>query len=203
MTWLVTVLVFDSSAHQIRTLYNGQTSGQPSQLNVGTGQLLADGTALARIRSADGSLNIGWDGSGDDGRLVPPGIYIIRVQWFALDKPVIETHSASIAVIPSTNGGLSTLTVAPNPAGGGNGLVQFNWTPVARSAAIRFRVYNIVGELVHDWQVDAKPGFTTWDLRSPSGQSLANGVYIVAAQALDGGGASVERVIRKLAVVRR
>lgn len=201
--WQVSVQVFDSSGHMIRSLYNGQVGGQPSNLDVGTGKLLADGTALLRVRSADGSLDIPWDGLAPDGRFVAPGIYLIQVKWSALDKPVVESRTASVAVIPSPNSGLSTLVVAPNPAGAGGAPVRFVWTPSARAAALRFRVYNIAGELVRDWQVSAAPGFTTWDLRSPAQQPIADGIYVVAAQAFDHGGVGMERVVRKLAVVRR
>lgn len=82
--------------------------------------------------------------------------------------------SALLQVIGSRSA-LAAL-VAPNPAGAGCGSVQIIWSP---AIIVDVSIYSQAGELVSKAnQVSGTLGMN-WNLRSPAGQSVSNGVYLI------------------------
>jgi hypothetical protein len=64
-------------------------------------------------------------------------------------------------------------------------------------------VYNLAGELVFLKTVDVYVGRLGWDLQSPNGFPIADGVYIWDVRVRDDQNRLVEHIIRKVVILRQ
>jgi hypothetical protein len=163
-------------------------------------RLDADGTAVVTITDADGTVLGAWNGSDADGGLVAPGAYQIHVRW--MDGANVKGEgSASLAVLPTGSSLLRSALVAPNPVGPTRAYVELDWTPDGRTDTVRWRLYDLAGELILQHEVSASATRDLWDLRSASGKAASGGVYLWEVEAINGG-RMVERRVLKFVVVR-
>lgn len=164
-------------------------------------RLILDGSQVLSIHDSTGDLLGTWNGSPSEGGWVAPGAYVIRVVWTE-NENVLGRAQVGVVVQAAANALLRSALVAPNPAGGqGSQLVSLRWTPDGRTEWVRGRLYNLAGEYVHRGEVPANQGRQDWDLRSPSGEAVAGGVYLWHVEALSGGKV-LERRVLKFVVVR-
>jgi hypothetical protein len=199
--YLLTVEILDSAGRLAKTVFQGN-AGAPSDTRVNPEPFLMDGTSLLTLACEGGDWQATWDGRDHDGLMVQPGLYFARAHWQAAGLD--QSRVTPFTVVPATRGLTKGMFLIPNPAGSGNrpDEVTLFWVPGAPDMTLRVEVYNMAGERVRHFLVPASRGRLLWDLRTPSGQAAANGLYLVRVGILSANQEVIERKILKLAIQR-
>ena len=193
--------IFDASGHRVRDLGTLPSTGGPADLSLSQIVLFADGTASVQLRPSDGAWSAPWNGVAADGSFVAAGVYTVRATYTAYAGGATAVKQGTLSVAPVSDHVGASMVAYPNPANGSRPMT-LRWVPSARSSLIRGRVYNLAGELVYLRQVEAAAGSMDWELRSPNGANLADGIYIWDVEVRDSSNRVVERIIRKVVILR-
>jgi hypothetical protein len=177
------------------------TTGGPNNLVLSATTFFADGSAKLSLSDGSGGWNQSWDGTASDGSFAAAGVYRVVATYVPIAGGASQTKQAVVAVVPVSGDLADHLIVAPNPATGRQP-AQLRWLPTTRASLVQGRVYNMAGELIFVKTVDASGGSLSWDLRSPSGELVGDGIYLWQVNVMDDHGRVIERVIKKLAVLR-
>jgi hypothetical protein len=197
------VVIFNSSGQQIASLFSGQVAGPPSAPKVSHDTFAADGQTSLMVSSTAGDYVAYWDGMAADGYRAYPGAYTIQARYSEFGKNVIEVRNTGFTLIWPGTGLAQSMQLAPNPASAIPGSqVRLMWD-VKPGFRIRARIYNLAGELVIAHAEDSLKGHMEWSLSTPSGQQVANGVYIWSIEVLDERGQRVEKALKKLVVLHK
>lgn len=180
---------------------------------------ISSGTTLERtllsnklqVAETVSTQTVTWDGTGNNGQLVPPGNYTVTIN--ATD-PLITNSSAlpatqTISVGSLSGAGLDPKTlfdtsafVYPNPIRDGQGIFQFQ--AVRDGATITLRIYTITGTLVLDKNFGSVPTGVIqnfpWPTTNQSGNKVGRGLYFYVMRENDPQG--VIEITKKLAVIR-
>jgi hypothetical protein len=193
------VSVYDSSGHLVKVLLTTQVTGPPSNLSLSSDPFFVDGTSLLSIKSGSNDFTAYWDGLASDGLRAAPGAYEIQATYVEFGKTVHEVRNISFSVLWRSTALASAAILAPNPA---HTVVRLSW-PASPGYALNLRCYNIAGELVlNRIHLDGAVGYEDWDLHSPQGLPLADGIYVLVLEVQDGSGSVVERRLMKLVITR-
>lgn len=145
-----------------------------------------------------GGTTVVWDGTADNGVIVPSGQYFIQVS--SKDGEGGETVlSAHVMVLSDNpNAGLGNLTARPNLANPKSGYrIQFV-SDSALSLTLEGRVYDAAGELVvGNLSGPAGSNLAFWDA-----SGVASGLYFALLEARDPQGVLAGRKSLKIVVVR-
>jgi hypothetical protein len=194
--------LFDSSGHRVRDLGSLPSTDGPSNLLSSVGTLFADGSATVQFRDAGAGWTLAWNGEVADGSFASPGVYLLRATYSAYTGGALSIKETSLTVVPVADQLGSGLIAVPNPADGSRPM-ELRWIPSSRAALVTGRVYNLAGELVFLKAVDASTGNLNWGLRSPSGMAISDGVYVWDVEVRDTNNRVIERIRRKVVVLKR
>ncbi|HTC22392.1 MAG TPA: hypothetical protein VK859_16175, partial [bacterium] len=141
-----------------------------------------------------------WNGRGDNGSILTPGVYFIEIQS-QVPNQVPQEITMEIRVIANSSNSVSGIVLAPNP-------VRLSQTTQAKFLindpnlqfdSVEVRIYTLAGELMTT--LESQPGNPTsvvWDL---SGGGVASSAYLAVAE-LHSNGGLVGRQILKVVVIR-
>lgn len=121
---------------------------------------------------SEGSWSFSYDGKDGSGAVLRNGAYLL-----VLESEGGGSVQKQLRILGAGAGRVSLL-VGPNPVRGGQDSVRIAWSPIAR---VELKIYSLDGGLVRDFGPLSAPP-QTWDLRSPEGRSIANGIYVVSAR---------------------
>jgi hypothetical protein len=183
----VHVRIYDPQGRRVRDLGPQFAFSVPASLGLSSASFKPEQGALGI--QAEG-LAWAWNGENDAGEAVPNGAYVAK-----LERPGQPDLEAALWV-EHTALDLGGLLLAPQPA---RTQVRAFLAPPS-GVEVELRVYDLGGQLVA-WAL-LPPGSTQWDwdLRSPSGQPVSAGVYLVEARYKGPG--TRQSALRKLAVLR-
>jgi regulation of enolase protein 1 (concanavalin A-like superfamily) len=163
----LTLRVFDSSGVQVYTGPAGSAPAFPSSLNVSSDPW---DPAQGPLQIGDGTWTFTYSGLGSDGAVLRNGVYLL----------VVEGGGGSIQrTIQIVGAGLKgvELVAAPNPLQAGVAGLSIRWQP---SVVVELAAYGLDGALIRDFGKVSSPYF--WDLKTASGRSVADGIYLLGAR---------------------
>jgi flagellar hook assembly protein FlgD len=197
----LTVKILDSTGRLVMTVFDAH-AGQPADIRLNQDPFKVDGTNSLGLFSSGHDWATAWDGRDKDGTLVQAGIYFVQARW--QKDGIEEVRTKSLEVILTAKGLTDSMVLAPNPAGSGKtpDEVSLFWRPLAAGQSVRVEIYNVAGEAVRQFEVDGSLGRLKWDLKAPSGQPAANGIYIVRVGVLSSTRELLDRRILKLGILR-
>lgn len=193
--------ILDSTGRLIAVVFDGNAGG-PADFRLSQDPFLLDGTNTLGLEPLNHDWAAAWDGRDKDGVLVQGGLYFIQARW-QLDAQD-ETRVKPFSVVLASHGFTNGMFLVPNPAGSGNrpDEVTLFWQPGLAGQTLHMDVFNLAGEAVRHFEVDGSAGRLWWDLKTPSGQIVANGIYIVRVGVLSPNQELLESRILKLAILR-
>jgi hypothetical protein len=195
------VLVFDASAHKIATLLSTQVAAVPASLMVSANPFFEDGSRSVTVTTSGADFTATWNGIAPDGQRADQGVYTIQAVYTQISNGVVLTREKSFTLLWTGNNLISSMILAPNPAGQGQSAHLF-WAPRA-GFMIRAKIYDLAGELIMSQAAESSIGTLSWDLKGSSRSPVADGIYIWSVESMDSGGHVVEQGFKKLVVLRR
>ena len=126
-----------------------------------------------------------WDGTNSSGRMVDNGVYTVQMIVKNADGyTYIQTKQVTV-LNNGFNEMLGEVKIIPNPCvvndapGAG---VNITWSNVWQGF-VKVKIYNVAAELVRSYEADPSQQKITWDLHTPGGQTVSNGMYICVIEA--------------------
>ncbi len=198
----VDLQVFDASGHEIADLGMVPSISDPSALVLSVGTLFADGTAKVQVTDSCLRLEPGLGRHHLQRQLRGAGSLPAARHLHGLHAGgATSVKQATLSVVPVSGHLGDSLVAVPNPADGSRPM-ELRWTPTSRASLVTARVYNLAAELVFSREVAASAGDLSWSLRSPNGLPITDGVYLWDIEVRDDSNRVVERIVRKVAVLR-
>jgi hypothetical protein len=171
MPYSVALRVYDSSGLLLRSADAGRAAGALGTLSAAP-QPFDPGKGTLAI--SDGTWTYAFDGKDSSGAVLRNGVYLFVLEF---SGPSGGTAQVQVQVVGSGGTGVN-IFAAPNPARPSSGKVSIYWSPVVR---VELKVYELGGGLVQDFGLTGVPPMV-WDLKTASGQPVANGIYVVSAR---------------------
>ncbi len=168
----VLIKIFDSAGRQVVIL------GPVGANNVGPIAFSAQPFHVLQglLTITSGTVLMTWDGKGSFGQALATGDYQVRVVASEAGQ-TDQVYNASLTLILEADRVLSSAWVGPMPA---KEKMTFDLSGVAGGHRVRVQVWNVAGDLVFSQRSLSGPiGIFDWDLRSPSGQPVAGGIYLI------------------------
>jgi len=139
-----------------------------------------------------------WDVRGEDGRILPSGVYHVVVRYRSSEGEDV-TLSQNITVVGNDPSDALAFSCSPNPARI-PGEMQFvvSVSGQAPPSPTRIRIYSISSELVRVLAVEN--GRANWDLMTPSGRPVASGVYIAVLEATNSNGEILKGMLKTMVI---
>jgi hypothetical protein len=158
-----------------------------------------NGTAINITYGPDTANDIiSWNGMNNMGDAVSSGTYEMQVIVKTLSGSSVES-TKTVVVLNEGKQYMSDVKILPNPY---NGKVRTNMAITWKSGGagdVDVKIFNSVGELVRTVHTKLESGGILWDMRTASGDEVAQGYYICVIQARDSNGYS-DRKIEKLVI---
>lgn len=170
------VVVYNSAGEAVRRLHLALGPGaNPTALRLGDSKLVSGQGSL--VVSVDGGGSTVWDGKNDQGRMVAPGAYLLRMES-GNGRSGRKVATAAVTVLRAPETFSLQLRPAPNPALRSDPGVIF---PLALPAfwSAQGEVFNSAGERVGVLSQNARG--LTWDF---SRLHPSAGVFLASVQAL-------------------
>jgi flagellar hook assembly protein FlgD len=141
---------------------------------------------------------ISWNGMNNIGEAVSSGTYEMQVVVKTLAGVSVEA-SKTVVVLNEGKTDISNIKILPNPY---QGKTRTNIAVTWKSSGVGFvdvKIFNSVGELVRSINTKLETDGILWDMKTASGDDVAQGYYICVIQARDSNGYS-DRKIEKLVI---
>jgi hypothetical protein len=119
-----------------------------------------------------GAWSCSFDGKDSNGAYLGNGVYLLELSEGGSVEARLQI------TVGGAGGGVSGFVVAPNPVRSGQEAVNIAWAPA--STAAELRVYSFSGGLVRNLGSQTAPW--RWDLRTSTGQAVADGIYFITAR---------------------
>jgi hypothetical protein len=162
---------YDANNSLVRTLDGGYSDHGIGLINFSQNPY---DPAQGLLAITDGSWNASFDALSDGGVLLPNGVYRVEVE--SRDTGVQKILvSSNLTILSGKGHGLDTTGVYPNPVKAGDRVLFITWLP---PVPVEVSIYNLAGERVAYLGLLNPPPFATWNLKSASGQDVANGIYV-------------------------
>jgi len=157
--------------------------------------------------STDSESNItgwAWDfGDGTTSTSRHPVHAFTAEGTYAVELTVTDegglSDSATLNVVVADDAREIRLSAYPNPA---SREVTLRITVSAGASDLIVRVYDLIGRMVLEQELEDRATSSTWDLRSSGGAELANGLYFCIATARDSSGRVITSEIFRLLIAR-
>ena len=186
-----TVLIYDEQGNLVANLGTFYTGGTVTGFTLSQGTFVPENGQPQVILTSTGYA-VFFHGAGLNGQPLPNGYYTVEVQ--SKNGPLSQ-HSFYLNHT-AWNGG-NVIAVLPPRSSQAVILWSYN-TPVN----LKVGIYDLAGELVWKNYGTGQAGQMTWPTQSPSGQPVANGIYLMRCEADSQDGSLQDIRIIKLAVVR-
>ncbi len=167
--YTVQIVIYDSTGQVVRTLASTKDTDIVHNFSFSKTPFIADGTSILDIIDMNGNIIGGWNGRDDNGNMVFPGTYRVKVttnnQYFVIKD---------IAV------------VAEDPLAGA--VVQVRYSKASTGFFIgaaadweRVKIYNIKGELIKTLYPEGANS-AEWDMTTAKGAKASHGIYIAVIE---------------------
>ena len=183
-------MVYDIDMREVNDLGMAPGSGGAGALSAGPDPFCPEDGSL---RLTAGKHLWLWPGDNASKLPVPNGQYVLVVKQSC--QPELATH----VWLQHKTASMGSASIAPNPASGGAFRVCVKAQP---GVSAQVRIYNLAGEEVAFRPFPPGSLSLACELRSPSGQALAPGIYLVKIR-LATSDAAVQWITQKLAVLGR
>jgi flagellar hook assembly protein FlgD len=155
----VHVEIYDSAGELVRHFTDVAASAGSSGVSLSSSDLVPGGSLQIHYGSGSGDL-VTWDGSGDNGRQVQSGTYLVKVTRHT-GKGQVEVFTSSVTVLQTGADGSLNQVIIPNPFPAGGTLIL----PLGALSTSRVRadIYDLAGEKVASLDNGGSAGALVWD----------------------------------------
>jgi uncharacterized repeat protein (TIGR01451 family) len=203
----IAVKIYNEAGEVVKTLYvysSNPVAGTASQLQLSASSIMptsgpvTNNTPAQLTISLNNGTTIVWDGTGNNGGIVPSGQYFIEAteQTGTGGETVMTGH---VTVMSETaNAGMGNIQARPNVLNAQNGY-GVTFVSDVQGLTLDYRVYDIAGELIQKKVPGDGAGSSSvhWD---SSGR--ASGLYFVVVDAYNPQGGLIGYKVLKIVVVR-
>ena len=182
----VSALIYNSVGEVVRHLYGsaGDPAGAQMTNVVLSSSVVAPGAgnnggSLGILVKASGGNNLAltWDGTGDNGQTMTPGVYELEVHWDDGMNGVSDIDKSIVVRPGQTQAGV---LAEPNLLGPGTGSIVTFQAMGDQGLALRFKIYTVAGE-----RVPAAAGPSGPDRIQYDASGLASGLYLAVVDGTD------------------
>jgi hypothetical protein len=187
----VRALILDQQRHVVADLGTYPSSGAVTSLTLDRSRFVPELDRVMHGTDNNGGI-VSWNGAGSGGTALPNGYYRFQVQspgGALVEAEVYLEHQPWDA-------GNVLVSLLPKDS---QARIRWNYS---EAVDLSFDLYNLAGELIWQARGTGISGEVDWALLSASGQPVADGIYVLRAQASSLDGAVDDLKIIKLAVVR-
>jgi len=198
----VKLSVFNSAGEIVRVIYTSSMPSRTVALEVEEVSKIGKPGEYVSI-AYGGVAPISWDGKNSDGLTVASGVYELQLEVvnndgikYMLAKTITLLNNSSTDIFTNEK-------IYPNPCfitNVSNPVVHIAWTS-SNPGTMTITIYNIQGEFVKTLSAPILQGFVDWNVKTPDGTAIANGIYIVVMRAKTDAG-QISRKIAKLAILK-
>jgi flagellar hook assembly protein FlgD len=193
----VTVRIFNEAGELVFSRQLAAGSVQQSEVEIQGSVVdpsLPPGVPGSTLNLVLGTLNLGWSGRDDSGRILANGSYIVEIHIESGQNEILFTET--VTVLSSWQQAAGSLQIIPNPA---SGAAPVEIRIPAGSTGGTARIYTVSGELVR--RIEFAGDSVLWDLTDRTGSRAASGVYLVLAEFIGSDG-HVSRSLARLVIIR-
>jgi flagellar hook assembly protein FlgD len=201
----VAVKIYNEAGEVVKTLYvysSNPVAGTASQLQLSASSFAptsgpVTGSIPAQLTvTLNNGTTIVWDGTGDNGGVVPSGQYFIEasVQNGTGGETIMTAHV--MVVSDTANAGMGNILAEPNLLNGVTGY-EVTFSSSVPGLTLDYRVYDAAGELVRS-KVSGEAGSSSaqWDATGK-----ASGLYFAVVDANNAKGGLIGYKILKIGLV--
>jgi uncharacterized repeat protein (TIGR01451 family) len=202
----ITVKIYNEAGEVVRNLYvysSNPVSSMVNQLQLSASSInptsgpVTNNAPTQLTISLNNGTNIVWDGTGDNGGVVPSGQYFIEAseQNGTGGETVMTAHV--MVVSDMANAGMGNITAQPNLMNGVTGY-QVTFSSNVPGLTLHYRVYDSAGELVQKKALGDSTGSSSahWDATG-----MASGLYFAVVEAANDQGGQIGYKILKIVIV--
>jgi uncharacterized repeat protein (TIGR01451 family) len=202
----VMVKIYNEAGEVVKNLYvytSNPVSGNTTQLVLSASGFeptsgAAAGTVPTQLEISLGNgVTVVWDGTGDNGGIVPSGQYFIEASEQNGTGGQTEMTAQVTVLSETANAGMGNILAEPNVVNGTTGY-QVSFRSSVPGLTLSYRVYDTAGELVmHRTPGTAGSSGVNWDATGK-----ASGLYFAVVEASNSPGGQIGYKILKIIVVR-
>jgi flagellar hook assembly protein FlgD len=207
----VSVKVYNSAGEVVRHLYmladnplnstmsNVTLNPSPAVITPGLTTASSQPSVTILVQGTGTPVTLVWDGTGDAGSVVTPGVYQIEVVWN--DGQGVSTEISKSVMVMSGNY-VPQVVAFPNVLSDKNGYgVKFDASGITNAYTVNVSIYALSGELVRN-KILGVTGVknVSWD--ASVNPRVASGLYIAVVEVLNAQGGTISVQRTKVLVTR-
>jgi len=185
---IIQIVIYDTTGQIIRTLSETKDTIAPNNFSFSESPFIADGSNVLDIIDNSGNIIGVWNGRNDNGNMVYPGTYRVKVtinssNYIIKDITVVAEDllaSAQVQVRYSSNN------------------IMFFINANARWGKVK--IYNISAELIKIIYPASGAGNAVWDITTSGGKKVSKGLYVAVIELTNPDTGAAIHKLTKLAV---
>ncbi len=202
----VAVKIYNEAGEVVKTLYvysSNPVPGNSTQLVLSASGFeptsgTPSGTVPTQLTISLGNgVTVVWDGTGDNGGVVPSGQYFIEASEQNGTGGQTQMTAQVMVLSDTANAGMGNVAAEPNVLNGSTGY-QVRMVSDVGGLTLSYRVYDTAGELVRG-KVSGAAGMSEADWNAAG---KASGLYFAIVEAANAQGGLIGRKTLKIVVVR-
>jgi len=184
----VQIVIYDSTGQIVRTLPTTKDTDIVHNFTFSESPFIADGSSLLNIIDMNGNIIGQWNGRDDNGNMVYPGTYRVKVttnnEYFVIEDIAVVAEDSLEAAVVQVRYSKDSIEFFIG--------AQAYWQKV--------KIYNIDGELIKTLYPADGATSAVWDMTTAGGARSSNGIYIAVIELKNTTTGNSVRRIAKLAV---